>query len=217
VPVDWGFAQGPVPGMMNDPVHDGITSTAATAWGIVYEAAQGNPATNSRVNVRNVKLLFKSRRAGTWSVVQGTSQPAGNNYYEDLAGQSTFPADRRTEPDGSFSVKVGGGYMYHFFPSARASFDPTDIGGWIAIFEARLILDDPSGPDDRAIAQLLAAPGADYYPSTTGSWGPNGAPAIADGKMKYVRSYWRWYAITTLSATELTANPPPLQLAGISQ
>ena len=133
-----------------------------------------------------------------------------------FSGDSSFPPDVRTESDGTISVKVGGGYMFHLFPSRRASFDPTDIGGWIAIFEGRLILDDPARPDDRSTAQLLAAAGADYWPSTTSDWGSAGAPSIADGKLKYVKPYWRWYAITSLSEAELDANPPPLQLAGIS-
>ncbi len=223
VPSSWGFAQGPVPGMMNDPAayqsQYGIVATAGDPWGQVYEAAAGNPATNSRVNIRNLRLFFKSKSTGTWSEpyeLNGTSI-AGNAYCEDFSCSNSAMVNRRAEPDGTFSVKVGNGYNYHFFPLGRFTFDPGDVGGWIAIFEARLILDDPNGVDDRSIAQLLASAGADYWPTASGNWPFGGAPAIADGKLKYVKPDWRWYEITSLSATDLTANPAPLLLTGISQ
>ncbi len=77
--------------------------------------------------------------------------------------------------------------------------------------QARLILDGPSGPDDRAQARYLLDVGADYWQSLTAQWDnweTNGDAAI--GRFKYVGSEWRAFNMTTLSGEELQANPPPL-------
>jgi hypothetical protein len=213
VPTDWGFAQGPAMGMGNDP--NGWR--AITHWGQVYEAAEGNPATNSRVNIRNVQFRLLSRSTGKWSLLQSTSTPVGAAYREDFAGQVSKPADVRREPDGTISVTAGGGYNFHFYPSTRASIDPNDVRGILALVEARLIVADPTKPDDRDSARYLVSSGADYYPALTGGWGSGSSnPGVGVGRMKYVKPNWRFYAMTTLTAAQLQANPPPVNLDGVA-
>jgi len=190
---------------------------AITGWGQVYEAAEGNSATNTRVNLRNEQLWLLSASTGAWSLLQRTSTPGGAAYAEDFVGQVNKPADVRSEPDGSISVTAGGGYNFHFYPSTRASIDPNDVGGILTFVEARLVVADPTKPDDRDAARFLISSGADYYPAETGGWGSGAAnPGVAVGKMKYVKPYWRFYAMTTLTAAQLQANPPPVDLATIA-
>ncbi|HTP28875.1 MAG TPA: WSC domain-containing protein [Anaeromyxobacteraceae bacterium] len=212
IPSGWGMAQGAAIGMGDDP--NGWQ--AITEWGQVYEAAQGNPATNTRVNIRNEQLWLLSKSTGKWSLLQNTSAPTGAAYPEDFVG-SDKAADVRTEPDGSISVTAGGGYNFHFYPSTRASIDPNDVAGIVTFVEARLIVGDPSKPDDRSIARYLVSAGADYYPALTGGWGAGNAnPGVGVGRMKYVESAWRFFAMTPLTAAQLEANPVPANLAGIA-
>ena len=213
VPLSYDWANGPAMSEGNNSEGQ----QAMTAWGVVYEGAQGNPATNTRVNIRNVQSWFLSKSKGTWTMIQNTSTPDGDAYVEDFSGDSNKPADIRREADGTISVTAGGGYNFHFYPSPRASLDPNDIGGIVTIFEARLIVGNPSGPDDRSTAVYLAGAGGDYYPSLTGSWPGNTDynPGIAVGKEKYVKTYWRSFAMSTVPAAQLTQNPPPIDLTGI--
>jgi len=213
VPLSWDWANGPA----TEEGNNSEGQQAMTAWGVVYEASQGNPASNTRVNIRNVQTWFLSKSKGTWTMLQNTSNPDGEAYVEDFSNDSNKSADVRREPDGTISVTAGGGYNFHFYPSPRASINQNDIGGIVTIFEARLIVGDPSRADDRSTANYLAGAGGDYYPSLTGSWPGNTSynPGIAIGKEKYVKTYWRSFAMSTVPASQLTQNPPPIDLTGI--
>lgn len=214
VPLSYDWAVGPVVVMGNNP--DGWQ--AITSWGALYEAAEGNPATNTRVNIRNMQTYLLQKSSGKWLLLQNTSQPDGAAYVEDFSGDANKPADVRTEPDGTISATAGGGYNFHFYPANRASINPNDVGGIVVVVQARLIVGDPSKPDDRAIARYLLGSGADYYPALTGSWPGNADhnPGVALGKMKYVQSYWRSFAMTTMTQSQLENNPPPINLSGIA-
>jgi hypothetical protein len=213
VPLSYDWANGPTVTMGNNS--NGWR--AITAWGVVYEAAEGNPATNTRVNIRNMRTLFLQKSSGKWLLLQNTSTPDGAAYREDFSGDVSKPADIRHEPDGTISVTAGGGYNFHFYPSDRASINPNDIGGIVVVLEARLIIANSAKKDDRNIAKYLCGAGADYYPALTGGWPGNTDfnPGVATGKMKYVQSGWRSFAMTTMTQTQLSSNPPPINLSGI--
>jgi hypothetical protein len=216
-PVSWG--EGPSIGLGNIPPSNW---TAATAWGVVYQAWQGNTATNTRVNLANVQLWFLSKSKGTWALVQNTSQPDGAAYKEDFSGDISIPADVRTEPDGTISVTSGmGSYAgdnFHFYPSNRGQINPNDVGGVVAIFEARLIVGNTTLPDDRATAAYVAEVGADYWPCITCALPRsynNVTPPVGGGRFKYVTDNWRSFAMTTMTLAQLTANSPPVNLSNI--
>jgi len=213
VPLSYDWANGPVVIMGNNS--NGWQ--AITSWGVVYVASEGNPATNTRVNIRNMQTYFLQKSTGKWLFLQNTSTPAGAAYVEDYSGDVNKPADIRKEPDGTISATAGGGYNFHFYPANRASIDPNDIGGIVIVLQARLILADPSKTDDRSSARYLCGSGADYYPALTGGWPGNASfnPGVAIGKMKYVQSGWRSFAMTTLTQSQLESNPPPVDLSGI--
>ena len=213
VPFSYAWATGPAVEMGNNS----NSWKAATAWGVVYEAAQTNPAVNTRVNIRDVQFYLFQKSTKKWLLLQNTNTPAGAAYLESFAGNLNKPGDVRNEPDGTISVRAGGGYNYHFYPAARASINPLDIGGIVTIFQARLIVGNPALPDDRNIAAFLAGAGGDYYPALTGSWPTilSYNPGIAVGKEKYVETYWRFYSMTTMSLVQLQSNPPPIDLTGI--
>jgi hypothetical protein len=210
VPLSYNWAHGPFIQMGNNA--NGWK--AITAWGALYEAAEGNTAVNTRVNIRNMQSLYLQKSSGKWILLQHTDAPDGAAYVEDFSRNSNKPADIRREPDGTISVTAGEGYNFHFYPPDRASINPDDIAGVVTLFEARLIVADPSKPDDRSQARYVATSGADYYPDLTGGWPGNLSynPGVAGGKVKYVKEAWRFFAMTTLTLDQLAHNPPPLSL-----
>jgi hypothetical protein len=213
VPLSYDWANGPVVSMGNNS--NGWQ--AITSWGSVYEAAEGNPATNTRVNIRDMQTYFLQKSTGKWLLLQNTSSPDGAAYLEDFSGDTNKPADIRHESDGTISVTAGGGYNFHFYPDSRASINPNDIGGIVVVLQARLIVGNPAQADDRSTARYLCDGGADYYPALTGGWPGNTSanPGVAIGKMKYVQVEWRSFAMTTMTQSQLESNPPPVNLSGI--
>ena len=213
VPLTYAWANGPVVVMGNNPTG----WKAITAWGVVYVASQGNLAVNTRVNIRDMQTYVLLKSTSKWLLLQNTSAPAGAAYLDDFSTTVNVPGDVRTEPDGTISVTAGTGYNYHFYPSVRGSINPNDIGGIVTIFQARLIVANPALPDDRGISAYLAGAGGDYYPALTGSWPGNLPynPGIAIGKEKYVKTFWRFYSMSTLTTAQLKSNPPPVVLTGI--
>jgi hypothetical protein len=214
VPLSYDWATGPTEG---NSVNPSASWKAATAWGLAYEAEEGNRAKNTRVNIRRMRFYLLQKSTNKWTLLQYTSTPNGGMYVEDFACDADRPADIRKESDGSISVTAGGGYVFHFYPQERARIDFQDIAGIITIFEARLILGNPNGPDDRGSSRYLAGSGGDYWPDIVGGLSGGGtiAPPIGGGKLKYVQAYWRSFAMTTLTEGQLAANPPPVDLTGI--
>jgi hypothetical protein len=209
VPDSYDWSAGPRLSMGNDPGD----FRALTAWGQLYEAASGNPAWNSRVQLRNIQTYVLSKRTNTWTRVQLSGKVAGSAYREDFVGDVNKPADIRVEATGGVSVTAGGGYNFHFWPVyGRATIDPNDIKGVFTTVRARLILNDPNGPDDRSKARYLLGMGADYWLNETAQWDnfkTNGDVGI--GRHKFVKPYWQSFNMTSLSADELRRNPPPLR------
>jgi hypothetical protein len=189
--------------------------TAMVAWGQLYEDAAGNPATNTRVQIRDLRAYGLSRRDHRWRLLQRAWLVHGAAYSEDFADNINQPAAIRAEADGSLSVTAGNGYNFHFYAPARTSIDPSDIGGIFITVQARLVVNDPGLPDDRARARYLLNVGGDYWFSLTAQWDywkTNGDIGI--GRFKYVRTGWQSFNMTTLSESEIRRNPPPLLLAG---
>jgi hypothetical protein len=207
VPNSYDWSKEPRLGMGNNPGE----FRALTAWGQVYEAANGNPARNSRVQLKNIQTYVLSKRTNTWTRVQFSGDMEGAAYREDFVGDVSKSADIRVEETGGISVTAGGGYNFHFWPtSGRATIDPNDVKGVFTTIRARLVLADPSGPDDRREARYLLGMGADYWLDETAQWDnfkTNGDVGI--GRHKFVKSYWQSFNMSSLSATQLQGNPPP--------
>ncbi|MBW4655033.1 MAG: hypothetical protein KME20_18610 [Kaiparowitsia implicata GSE-PSE-MK54-09C] len=208
VPDHYDWATSPRMGYGNEP----SSFTAMTAWGQVYEDAQGNPAQNTRVQLGMVRSYLLSQATGEWILVQDA--PAeGAAYANDYQGNVNQPADIRDDEGDTISVKAGQGYNFHFWPRAeRATFDPSDIAGVFTTVQARLVVDDPTLPDDRATARYLLGMGGDYWLDADAEWdGFQTNGDIAIGRFKYVTSEWQAFNMTTLDAQQLRRNPPPLR------
>jgi len=204
---DWGKA--PRMGMGNDPKD----WTAMITWGQVYESVKLNKAENTRVELRNIKAYYLSKKDNKWHLWQSAKLVEGAAYREDFADDLSKPAVTREEPGGTLSVQCGDGYNFHFWPaSGRVAIDPDDITGVFTTCQARLILDDPEEADDRDQSEYLLSIGGDYWETLTAEWDywkTNGDIAI--GRFKYVTKEWKAFNMHTLTETQIQNNPPPLE------
>ncbi len=210
VPESYDWARGPQMGRGNHPP---ATWHAMTAWGQVYEDARGNPARNTRVEIRDMRAYILSKHDGKWHLVQKSRAVEGGAFREDFKANASRKADVRQEADGGVSVTAGGGYNFHFWPpGARAMINPLDIGGVFVTVEARLIVGNKDKPDDRKIARYLLSVGADYWVNGHAAWDNfKTNDGIGLGRFKYVTSKWQAFNFTTLNAKQLRQNPPPLE------
>lgn len=206
VPASYNWAKGPRVGMGNRV--QGFQ--AFIAWGQLYEAAEGNTAVNTRVQIKGIRTYFLSKKDKKWYLVQRSKTVAGAAYREDFVDDIHKPANVRVEPDGSISVKAGKGYNFHFWANqGRIKINPHDIGGVITSVNARLVLDNPQQIDDRSQAKYLLSMGADYWTTLTAKWDNWKTNADAGiGRFKYVTPEWQTFNMTTLSPAQLRRYSP---------
>jgi hypothetical protein len=210
VPSSFGFYTASIVNLGNNP-----PSTSAPAfvyWGTVYVPATGNKSTNTRINIRRCAAYWKRTSTRVWTSFGPETPRDMADYPEDFQG-SSISSSVRTELDGSISVIPLSGKTSHFNgPYPRIPVPNNDVAGIVTVCEARLIKDDPTGIDDRNIAQFLVNVGADYYPSATGA-GRENNPSIGGSRFKYVTAAWRSFAFTTLPYAQLVSDPPPVDLS----
>ena len=209
VPASYGWALGPRVGAGNGPGD----FRAFITWGQIYNDAEGNPAENTRVEMRGMEAYVFSLEKREWLLLQEAERVEGAAYIENFVDDVNKPADVRYDDEDLVAVKLEDGYNYHFWPaSGRVPIDPDDIGGIFTTIQARLVVDDPDVPDDREQARLLLSMGADYWLSLAAEWDQwttNGDVGI--GRFKYVTQKWQPFNMTSASADLLRQHPPPLE------
>ncbi|MGL5818932.1 MAG: hypothetical protein ACRCYR_15290 [Phycicoccus sp.] len=211
VPDDYSWARGPRVNLGNRCPADW---TSMMPWGQTYEAASGNPATNTRVHVKDLTTWYLSKKDRKWRVWQSSRDVEGAMYVEDYVSDvsRTGPEYVRDEPGGGQSAIPGDGFNFHFWTPKRSRVDCADIAGVVSVLRARLVVDDPAGPDDRARARFVMSVGADYWRSQTARWAPDfvNNDDIGIGKFRYVTPTFSSYYMTTMTREQLAKNPPPL-------
>ena len=200
------------------------TWNAVIPWLVVFDGV-GNGATNTRVQMRNIKLYMKRKSTNRWEVI--INPPiSGEDYPKSLQGDQTTRADIRYEADGSRSLKPNGrNRVFHGWGSP-INFDAWDLKALVTTVQARLVVDNPARPDDRSRAKFLIHVGADYYPETSTRVAATAPayyfPGVGVSRAKYVRNEWRAFNFSTIDAgkpepggsistQELINNPPPLE------
>jgi hypothetical protein len=213
VPPSYNWAKGPRVGVGNGPERHGFH--AISAWGQVYEDAHGSPARNVRVACRDISLWILSERTGKWRRCNASKRVNGANYVEDFSNNASLPANLRNEPNGAVSATLGGGYNFHLYSTrGRAAIDPDDVAGVVSIYSARVIMDDPSGVDERHLARYLASAGADYWLDRYVGAAPGTVRDVGIGKARYLGPEWLTLTMSTLSLRDLEKHPPPLCMRG---
>lgn len=209
VPTSFDWYYGPFVEMGNNPAG----ATALNHWLNVYVDLSGTIPANTRVNLRHSQVWWKRASTGVWTMGVNESRPEVESYKEDYSG-TPIAADTRNEPDGSLSVRTTTGRNCHgYCPYPRISIPPADIGGIVSVIQARLILHNTGGTDDRATSKYMVEAGADYYPAPTGP-GIENNPGIGGGKFKYVSTDWKSFCFSTLTEAELRSNPPAIDFSG---
>lgn len=199
--------------------------THIVPWMVIFDGV-GNAATNTRVELRQLKAYYKSRSTGQWVLLsQGAIE--GQNYPKYLNAVTAGDPDIRSLGGGTVSVLPPPTELhFHGWCCGRALPDPTDIAAIHITTQARLAVNDPNRPDDRAAARYLVQVGGDYYPDASlnvAAFAPDSwNPGIGLSRSKLVGNTWQSYSFTTInvgaqvpggasiSVEELRAAPPPL-------
>ncbi len=184
---------------------------AAIAWGQLYEWIEGNPATNTRVQIKDLEMYYLSKSDRKWHLLQKSVGVDGAAYVEDFAGDVNKPADKRIEPDGSVSVKAGGGYNFHFWSKlGRVKYPVNDVAGIYTTVKARLIVDKADLPDDRATARYLMSAGGDWWQTLTVAWDQWKTNAdMGISRFRFVTPEWKSFNMCSLPSDTIRKNPPP--------
>jgi hypothetical protein len=243
VPSNYGWARGPGHVVMgNDPrgtntpswwtvnnsyYKSGAYWNAVLPWFVVFDGV-GNAASNTRVQLRNLKLYIKSKRSNTWNLITSSTGVGGELYPKSLQGSDTTSPNVRTESDGSTSVlPPSGNLVFHGWGGGITQIDGADVGALFITVQARLVKDRASGADDRSAAKYLVHVGGDYYPdrsTRTSDLAPSYYfPGIGVSRAKLVSNEWQAFNFSTLDVgvedpgggvmteAQLRAAPPPLE------
>ncbi len=197
---------------------------AMLPWVVIFDGV-GNEAVNTRVQVRNFRAYYKSKANGQWVSLGSSAGVSGAVYGKSALFGATTAENNRTNGDGSSEIKppADANYAWHgWWARNRVPIDPTDIAALFVTLQARLVVDDPKLPDDRAKARYLVQIGNDYYKDTSTTW-KFIVPSAMTARSKRVTNDWQAFSATTFSdvgrqepgggITEAAfrADPPPLE------
>ncbi|RJG01072.1 hypothetical protein D3878_05305 [Noviherbaspirillum sedimenti] len=178
------------------------------------QEAQGNAATNSRVQVANLRFYVLSQATRTWKQLDTKSAPYSEmwSYPFAYAGAGSV----RSESSGGVSIKPDYPNFYHGYGNS-ISIDPTDVRAVYVSMDFRLAVENTSKPDDRDSAKYVVNAGADYWPGKgQATWSLGYAPGIGTGRTKLATKDWRTATLLVPNKNygstmeEIRKNPPPL-------
>lgn len=207
VPWVWGKGAFPYVENWNNAVNANGTMDAITMWGQVYEALEGNPATNTLVELRNARSAVLSKTTGKWTLIQ-SGIPTGLAFIEDFSNNTNKTVPTKVTADNTLIVPAGQGYNFHFWPKVNQQpITAADFAAFWSCVDARLVVADATKPDDRDFARYVLNVGGDYKMTSTGSRGYGlGMP-----KWKFVTKEWRSFNFCTLTPlSDIWTKPPPL-------
>ncbi|MCP5291677.1 MAG: hypothetical protein H6938_03940 [Burkholderiales bacterium] len=142
---------------------------AIIPWFHIYPGT-AHAANNVRVKISGLKLYILKKSTNQWSKVNGDNLPIWAFHTNHISPSTVSQeVDVRMEPNGSPSYKFNSGLNPIHGGTNKYVINGYDVKAVFAQVTTQLILDDPTGPDDRADAQILVSIGADYYPTTAHS------------------------------------------------
>jgi hypothetical protein len=198
---------------------------AILPWIVIFDGV-GNQASNTRVQVRDMKIYMKSKKSGSWKLLNHSVGVSGENYPKSLQGDNVTTPDSRTESDGSTSIRPPGGNLVFHGWGSFSDIDGSDVAAIFMTLQARLVKDRANGSDDRGSAKYLIHVGGDYYPDRSTRVSDLAPayyfPGIGTSRAKLVSNDWQAFNFATvdvavqdpggaIGVSELRANPPPLQ------
>lgn len=207
LPTTFDWSKNPRMGWGNNPPSDWF---AMIPWGQVYRDTFPITTSNTRIQIKHLQAWYLDNDYN-WVQWAGTSDIYGRHYYENYQDDFNITAQIRNENTGGISIAFLDGYNFHFWAAdGRVTMNPNNIKGvWISV-EARLILDDSDGVDDRNQANFMLGVGGDYWRNLTASWDNfQSSGDIAIGRMKYLSNEWQAFNMHTLTSEQLDLYPPP--------
>ncbi|RJG03980.1 hypothetical protein D3878_22295 [Noviherbaspirillum sedimenti] len=177
------------------------------------QEAQGNAATNSRVQVANLRFYVLSQATRTWKQLDTKAAPYSEmwSYPFAYAGAGSV----RSESSGGVSIKPDYPNFYHGYGNP-ISIDPKDVRAVYVSMDFRLAVENTSKPDDRDSAKYVVNAGADYWPGNgQATWSLGYAPGIGTGRTKLATKDWRTATLLVPNKNygstmeEIRQNPPP--------
>ncbi|MBS2011366.1 MAG: hypothetical protein JST00_00530 [Deltaproteobacteria bacterium] len=185
-------------------------------WGQVFTDSTGLRAANTRVAVREGVVLLLFEGESTWQIGQRENALAGGSWSEDFQTYPCGSFDMRVEADTSRSFVPDTDCAAHFWPDvAHVDIGARALRAVVAVAHARLVLAEPSGPDDRASSRYLLGLGVDWR-DPVGGCPPNdaGVPICSGagvGRMVLPSAAWRAVVFSTMTDADLASLPlPPL-------
>lgn len=163
---------------------------AVVPWVTIYPGAT-HSATNTRVEISNFKCLVYSISQKNWVdlTANDTKIPTSQNNYNFNLLTAIGSADSRVEASGNVSYKLNVSKNPIKFSLNPKRIYGEDVGGVFITCDAKLILDNGGGTDDRASAHLLVSVGADYRPSISNvdlDFYPEVSPKVCGSKFSLV-------------------------------
>ncbi len=178
------------------------------------QEAQGNAATNTRVQVANLRFYILSESTRTWKQHDVKAAPYSEEWKYPFAFAGA--GSPRNESSGGVSVKPDYPNFYHGYGNS-ISIDPKDVRAVYVSMDFRLAVDNPSKPDDRNSAKYVVNAGADYWPGNgQATWSLGYAPGIGTGRTMLATKDWRTATLLVPNKNygstmeEIRKNPPPL-------
>ncbi|MGE0799930.1 MAG: hypothetical protein AB7G13_23195 [Lautropia sp.] len=200
---------------------------AAIPWVVIFDGV-GNGASNTRVQMRNLRMYLKRKSTGAWERISHATAIDGSLFTKALTGLDIGTPNVRREADGTTSVlPPGGNAVFHGWGSLIDLTNPADIAAVYVTMQARLVLNNANGNDDRGAAKYLIHVGGDYYPERSTrvtDMGPSYFfPGIGVSRSKLVTTEWQGFNFATIdsaiqdpgggviSEAAFRAAPPPLE------
>lgn len=251
---------GPVDSNASPPLVGAVQCSACLPWfQISYTTDPPSADTNTRVQVRMLELYCYSTSRHGWVVASqvNTLDVFGGYEYPNDFGLGTAPSvDVRDEryANGGISFllskqqttgSVGQGQVnccIRGFPDSRADLTAlglphlSDITSIFTTAQFRLVLDDPNGTDDRALAAYMANAGCDFWLNTNvgAILSRTNSPTAGQGRLRTIPTNGSWVACNFwtgpkgfqptwtggtaysvgLTLAQMQADPPPLNALG---
>lgn len=157
-----------------------------TMWWHIFRGAGSAGVGNTRVQLRKIKIWIKLSSTNGWVLLREFTTSAAGCYTLASFGDSGISVVPRSEAsnggghswelrmDSNFLHGYGDADEYHTY----FTMNPADIRAVAVTGQARKIMDNPAGTDDRSATVALVSFGADYHPPDLTGYPAGGKPSV---------------------------------------
>lgn len=197
-----------------------LTWNAIAPWFVIYPG-NAHSANNVRVKISKIELYILSKSTNIWQKLNtGSGDPTWAGVYDfNLTAGVGGPLNKRVETDGLISYKLDDSFHPIHGGAGKFAINGDDIACVYATLTAELVVDDPTGADQRDLAQITVTVGADYYfdiSTPPSAFTPTYVPQVAESRYGLVKSTPKIHYMATIEMPGLTVSSPssPYFLSG---